>query len=121
MDTIMLHTGTFFVTFILFLVAFFLLKGGNEKAGKIVQMILRLLFLVIIISGVFLAFTAMASAPFQYILKMLCGLTIIGFLEIILAKVRKGEKTVMFWLFFIVFLGIVLYLGYSLPLGYHFF
>lgn len=115
------HSGSWGIAIVLLFVVIFLHNKGNEKGKKSVTMILRLFYLLIIGSGLFLGVQAFSSQPLNYTLKFILGIVVIGFMEMILARLNKNKKTGVFWLLFIVSLIITASLGYALPLGYHFF
>ncbi|MEH7391892.1 DUF1516 family protein, partial [Bacillus sp. JJ1474] len=84
---------------------------------KVVQMILRLFYLLIIITGVVILSKINISS--LYILKSLLGIVVIGMMEMIIVRSVKGKKTTMFWLLFLVTFILVLYLGFvKLPLTF---
>lgn len=116
--SIHLHIGSFIIAFILFFVTIALHKSGNKKGEKIVSMILRLFYLVIIVSGAILLIKAFSIDPVDYTLKTLFGIIVIGFMEMVLARMNKGKKAALFWLLLIISVIIVTYLGYKLPLTY---
>ncbi|MBP3038694.1 YisL family protein [Bacillaceae bacterium Marseille-Q3522] len=114
------HITTWLLAIILFFVAIALYKNGKEKGSKIIHMILRLDYLLIIITGVMILFD-LYQITWLYVLKSLVGLWIISVIEMILIKTNKGKKTASLWGQFIVALLLVLYLGFSLPLNFDFF
>ncbi|WP_342430219.1 YisL family protein [Neobacillus sp. FSL H8-0543] len=111
------HITGWVLALILFVVALFLIKGGKAKGAKIVQMILRVLYLVIIATGVMML-TQVFKIDFQYILKAVVGLWVIGLFEMILSRVINNRKTSVFWIQFVIALALVLYLGFSLPMSF---
>ncbi|MEH7246646.1 YisL family protein [Neobacillus niacini] len=111
------HVTSWVLALILFIVAIFLLKAGKEKGAKIVQMILRVLYLLIIATGVGLLFM-LNDIGLLYILKAVVGLWVIGLFEMILSKVAQNRKTTTLWIQFVVAFLLVLYLGFDkLPMS----
>ncbi|GIN84041.1 UPF0344 protein YisL [Heyndrickxia sporothermodurans] len=106
------HITTWVIAIILFFIALALYKGGNAKGAKIVHMITRLFYILIIVTGAFLFFKFQKANPALYGIKLLDGLLIIGMLEMILVKVKKGKGTGLFWILFIIFFIAALYLGF---------
>lgn len=93
-------------------------KSGKAKGAKIVQMILRVLYLLIIASGVGLLFMVY-RIDVWYILKAIVGLWIIGLFEMILSRAINNRKTSVFWIQFVVAWLLVLYLGFvQLPMSF---
>lgn len=113
-----LHITTWVLTLVLFFVAVGLHKSGKAKAQKIVHMILRLFYLLSIATGGMLVHLMFSSYPVQYVLKVVFGFLVIGFMEMVLARMKKEKKTSTFWILLIISLVVVLYLGFYLPLGF---
>lgn len=110
------HMTSWFLAIILFFVALGLHKSGKEKGFKVLKMILRVLYILILATGLGLIFS-LANISFLYIVKVAVGLWVIAMIEIILGRTAKGAPTRVLWIQFIVALLLVLYLGFSLPLG----
>jgi len=111
-----LHITSWVVGIILFFVAVLLVNGS--KGQKITQMVLRLFYVFIILTGVALFITGMDfDMGMLYGFKLLGGIVIIGMMEMILARMKKQKPTTMFWVLLFVFLFITMFLGFKLPLG----
>jgi hypothetical protein len=111
------HITSWVLALILFVVALFLYKGGKEKGAKIVHMILRVLYLLIIASGIGLLFMVY-KIDVWYVLKAVVGLWVIGLFEMILARVANNRRTSVFWIQFVIAWVLVLYLGGRLPMSF---
>ncbi|MEH7444461.1 YisL family protein [Heyndrickxia sp. MSNUG] len=109
------HMTAWFLALILFFVSIGLHKSGKEKGSKIVHMILRVVYLLILLTGFMLLFSI--NITIMYVLKAAVGLWVISMLEMILIRTKKNEKASILWIQFVVALLLVLYLGLSLPLG----
>lgn len=109
------HMTAWFLALILFFVSIGLHKSGKEKGSKIVHMILRVVYLLILLTGFMLLFSI--NITIMYVLKAAVGLWVISMLEMILIRTKKNEKASILWIQFVVALLLVLYLGFSLPLG----
>jgi hypothetical protein len=114
------HITAWFLTLLLFFIAISLHKSGKTKGFKILQMIIRVLYLLIILTGGMLLFS-ISHISLLYILKAVIGLWIISLFEMILIKTAKNEKITSLWTQFVVAFVLVLYLGFKLPLGVHIF
>lgn len=110
------HMTAWFLALILFFVSLGLHKSGKEKGSKIVQMVLRVVYLLILLTGGMLLFS-ISTITIMYVLKAAVGLWVIAMLEMILIRTKKNEKASILWIQFVVALLLVLYLGFSLPLG----
>lgn len=110
------HITTWVVAIILFFVANTLLKSGKEKPSKIVHMVLRLFYILIIVTGVMIASNIQLNG--EYIGKMILGIVTIGMMEMVLIKSKKGQPTKVFWIVFIIALILTILLGLRLPYGF---
>ncbi len=115
------HITTWAIAIILFFVAVGLHNAGKNKGMKVVHMILRLFYLLIILTGALLFWKHQGLNPALYGIKGLVGIWVIGMLEMILIRLKKGKNTKMFWILLVVALACVLYLGLKLPLGWDYF
>lgn len=115
-DTTHAHITTWVIGLILFVVALALHNGGNKKGAKIVQMILRVFYLLILITGILLFAKHQSYSPALYGLKFLGGVLVIAMMEMILVRLSKGKATGLFWAIFIISLIATFILGIKLPL-----
>lgn len=113
MATTHLHITTWVIGIILFFITYSLLKKGSSKA-KTMHMITRVLFVLIFLTG------GMLISNFAiYAQKMIVGLLVIIFMELVLIRTTKGKSTGVVWTLLVLAFVYVLYLGLSLPLGFH--
>ena len=115
------HITTWVIALILFAVVLFLHNGGKQKGAKIVQMILRVFYLLIIITGFGLFMNHSAYDPALYGVKFLGGIIVIAMMEMVLVRTVKGKKTGLFWTILIVSFAVTFYLGAKLPIGWNWF
>ena len=109
------HITTWVIALILFFVAINLHKNGKTRGLKVVQMILRLFYLLIIATGVGMLFS-LSTISVLYWIKAILGVLVIGFFEMVLSKTIKGKSTGVLWTLFVVAFVVVVYLGFKLPL-----
>lgn len=114
-DTTHLHITTWVIGIVLFLVAAFM--AHESKGRKIVHMVLRLFYILIIISGLALFIEWSSSDPMVYGLKFLFGIVTIGMMEMVLVRSKKQKPVGMFWALFALSLFITMFLGFLLPIG----
>jgi uncharacterized membrane protein SirB2 len=109
-----LHITSWVLAIILLLISYAMYKKGS-KAGKIVHMILRLDYLLILYSGGDL-FALYAESGFpqlgELIVKVLAGLWVIISMEMILVKTAKQKQAKSFWIQLIIALLIAVVLGF---------
>ena len=117
-DTTHLHITTWVVGIVLFLVAAFMHR--DSKGRKIVHMITRLIYVLIIITGLTLFIEHSSYEAMLYGLKFLFGLLTIGMMEMVLVRGKKQKPVTIFWALFAVFLLVTLFLGFKLPIGFNF-
>ncbi|WP_228027661.1 YisL family protein [Bacillus fonticola] len=108
-----LHITTWVVGIVLFLVAYNMYKKGNAKAAKINHMITRVLYILIIWTGINLF---IPTDPL-YNVKALAGILVIVGMELTLVRTKKGKSASIGWGLFIVGLAGALVLGMMLPQG----
>ncbi|MGD6817710.1 YisL family protein [Metabacillus sp. 113a] len=112
-----LHITSWILGLVLFFAAYYLHTSGNAKASKIVHMILRVFYILIIVSGVTVVLGIYGMYA-EYIIKGVSGLWVIASMEMILVRSRKGKPVRSFWIQLIIALVLVLLLGWRLPLGF---
>ena len=110
-----LHITTWVIALIRVFVALAIAKP------KVVQMILRLFYILIIITGVALFIKGMDYGEgMLYGLKFLAGILVIGMMEMTLVKKAKAKPYTTFLVLVFVFFFIALFLGFKLPMGINF-
>ncbi|WP_430787735.1 YisL family protein [Virgibacillus flavescens] len=116
-----LHITAWALAFILFIVVVILNKSGKAKGAKIVQMILRLDYLLILYSGgSLLAEYFGGSSPLmgEAIFKGLAGIWAIFAMEMISIKMTRNEAVKSWWIQLIIAVLITVVLGFGrLPGG----
>lgn len=113
-----LHITTWVVGIVLFLIA---ALSGNKSKG--LHMLLRLFYILIIITGgaLFMEWRSkLDDAGMNYDIKVLMAILVIGFMEMILVRKRKGKSVTVFWGLFAVTLFVTLFLGLSKGIGMNF-
>ena len=113
-----LHITAWAITLILFFVA--ALAGKKLTA---VHMTLRVMYILVIITGLALFLEwrdKIAESGMNYDMKVLFGILVIGFMEMVLVRKSKGKSVNMFWVLFSIVLLITLYLGLSMGIGVNF-
>ncbi len=114
-----LHITTWVIGIILFFVAVTMKKGS--KGQKITHMILRLFYVLILLTGISLFIKGMDfDMGMLYGFKLIGGVLIIGMMEMILVRMKKQKPTTMFWVLLFIFLFITMFLGFKLPMGINF-
>ena len=111
-----LHISSWGITIVLFLSVWFLTSLRRKQAAKILLMVLRLSYIFVLYTGFRLYLWAEASMGYH--LKVLGGILVIAFMEMVLARRKKEKPTVMFWILLFVSFVVTVYLGMVLPMGY---
>ncbi|HLR53670.1 MAG TPA: YisL family protein [Pseudogracilibacillus sp.] len=112
-----LHITAWVIAFILLFVASSMYQRGSKKPGKILHMIVRLDYLLILYSGGSL-FAEYTNISGELIIKVLAGLWAIASIEMILVKTGKEKPAKSWWIQFVIAAIIAIALGFGrLPLG----
>ncbi|MCH7320684.1 YisL family protein [Solibacillus sp. MA9] len=109
-------------TWVIALVLFFIAALASKKLTG-VHMALRVMYILIIISGgaLFLEWRdKIPESGMNYDMKVLFGILVIGFMEMVLVRKGKGKSVNLFWILFAVALLVTLYLGLSMGIGMNF-
>lgn len=115
-----LHITAWALAFILFAVVVILNKSGKAKGAKIVHMILRLDYLLILYSGGSLLAAYFGGSPMmgEAIFKGLAGIWAIFAMEMIAIKMTRNEAVKSWWIQLIIAVLITVVLGFGrLPGG----
>lgn len=116
-----LHITAWVIALILMFVVFSFYKQGNEKIAKILQMILRLMYLIILFTGIHLFFIY-TNINGELIIKALAGIWTIVAMELITVKAKKDKSTKGAWIQFVIAFVIAILLGFGrLPMGFQWF
>jgi len=106
-----LHITAWVIAFILLFVVTLLYRKDNFKTGKILHMILRLDYLLILFSGGSLFFDYSKYSG-ELFIKVIAGLWTIVAMEMITVKAGKGKSTKVWWVQFAVAALIAIILGF---------
>lgn len=123
MDFLTSSTHLHITTWVIALVLFFIAALSSKKLTG-VHMGLRLMYILVIITGglLFLEWRdKIAESGMNYDMKVLFGILVIGFMEMVLVRKGKGKPVNLFWILFAVVLLVTLYLGLSMGIGMNFF
>ncbi|WP_010093650.1 YisL family protein [Ornithinibacillus scapharcae] len=116
-----LHITAWALALILFIVAIILHKQGKQKGAKIVQMVLRLDYLLILYSGGDLIanyFGGDSPMMVEAIIKGIAGVWVIAAMEMTLGKIKDNDSAKAGWIQLIIALAITIALGFfRLPGG----
>ncbi|KAB8139185.1 YisL family protein [Gracilibacillus oryzae] len=118
-----LHITSWALGLILLIIAFVMYKKGS-KAGKILHMILRLDYLLILYSGgdLIAEYMSIGFPEFpllgELIVKLIAGLWVIVAMEMILVKTSKSKPATSYWVQLIIAAAIAIILGFfRLPIS----
>ncbi|GIN11826.1 hypothetical protein J26TS2_16930 [Shouchella clausii] len=106
------HEGSWAILAILFLVAYFLFRGGKSKAGTIIHMIARLFFVIMLVTGA----SMLIAYQFAYFffIKGLLAVLLIGFMEAALGKAKRNENSLGMLFAVLVVLVVIVLMGYGI-------
>ncbi|RXI97747.1 DUF1516 family protein [Anaerobacillus alkaliphilus] len=106
------HAYFWMLLVLLFFVSFFLYRANIAKGAKITHMVLRLLYVIMIGTGV--GMLVMIGFPLTHIIKGVLAIALIYFMEMILVRTKKGTLKPHFWFYCLGALALVLLLGYRI-------
>lgn len=107
------HAYFWMVLVVLFLMTFFLYRVNIAKAAKITHMVVRLLYVIMVGTGIALLY--IIQFPATHILKAVLAIVLVFSMEMILVKTKKGfsqNLLTSYWLLCLVTLVVVILLGY---------
>lgn len=105
-------TGWVIAIILLFVVSNYY-KQDKGSRGKILHMILRLSYLIILFSGISLFFSY-TNKPWELFVKVIAGLWAIVAMEMITVRTRKQLPTRSWWIQFIIVAAIAIILGFGI-------
>ncbi|MFC6332974.1 YisL family protein [Paenibacillus septentrionalis] len=108
METAIYHThaSSWIILVILFVLSYFLHKN------KVLPMILRLFYLIMIGTGAYMLF-GIGGYEGAYHLKMLLAILLIGVMEMILGRRKRGKNVLPLWIALVILLVVVVLIGYG--------
>ncbi|QAS51650.1 YisL family protein [Halobacillus litoralis] len=107
-----LHITSWVIALILVVLVTSFTKSGKEKAAKILHMILRLFYLLILYSGGSL-FASYNEYGVLVIIKLLIGLWAIAAMEMVAVKTKKRKPVGIWWAQLIIAVVIAMILGFG--------
>ncbi|MGG1684960.1 DUF1516 family protein [Pseudalkalibacillus sp. NRS-1564] len=106
------HYSAWGLTLILFLVSYFLMRAGKGKSLEMIHTVLRIFYILTVISGMFLVIGYEFWGP--SIVKGVVALWLIFSMEMILVRGKKEKKIWPFWIQFMFAFLLVIFYGYSI-------
>ncbi|WP_347550828.1 DUF1516 family protein [Pseudalkalibacillus hwajinpoensis] len=105
------HYTAWLITLVLFVISYFLMRAGKGKAQNMIHMILRVFYILTVISGMLLVVGYSFWGP--SIVKGVVALWLLFSMEMILVRGEKGKIIWPFWLQFLFAFLTVFFYGYS--------
>ena len=119
-----MHITSWVAAIVLLFVAMSMLKKGNQSNYKMTHMILRVVYLMIIGTGVMMILSIDSFSNLsgglkgEYISKVVLGVVIIGLMEMTLGKMSKGKNAKGLLIGMAVVFVLTVTLGLRLPIGF---
>ncbi|WP_163972007.1 YisL family protein [Oceanobacillus halotolerans] len=109
-----MHITSWALALILFIIGLVMYKQGNNKPAKIIHMVLRLIYLLILYTGGDLIANYFGGSDYmaEAIVKGLAGVWVIAAIEMILVKTKKDKPVKSWWIQLVIALVITLVLGF---------
>lgn len=109
------HVSSWILVLLLFSAAFLLHTKGKKKGLKITQMILRVFYVLVLFTGIYMII--LQDFYYMLVIKGILAIGLIYTMEMILVRSSKGtlngKHKQIFWAAFLILLTVVLILGYG--------
>jgi len=105
-----IHRDSWFWILLFFVLSFLLTKNGKTKFLKITHGLLRLVFIIMIVTGAGMLIAY--KFPLAYMVKGVLAVLMIGVIEMVLGRVRRKERTGPLWGAFVFLLAMVLLIAF---------
>ena len=99
------HSGSWALIPIFFIISCIFLRQ------KVTSMILRLLYLIMIITGI--GMLIKLDFPLEFTIKGILAFILIGIMEKILALLREKKSTVIYWVIWVILIVLIPLMGYQ--------
>lgn len=104
------HEGSWIFVAILFFLTVFLYKKSSKKSATITQMILRIFYLLMILSG--LGMIIAFNFPLFYTTKGIIAVVMVGFMEVCCGRLAKNTPYFTLFIVSTILLIVVLLMGF---------
>ena len=104
------HEGSWIFVAILFFLTVFLYKKSSKKSATITQMILRIFYLLMILSG--LGMIIAFNFPLFYTTKGIIAVVMVGFMEVCCGRLAKNAPYFTLFIVSTILLIVVLLMGF---------
>ena len=109
------HVGGWEVALVLFIIGYILYRMDKVKVAKILHMILRLMYIIIIVAGAgMLVMTDFAD--WTLLVKGILGIVAIGLIEMAMVRASKRVPSTGFFIGALVLFVLVILIGYGVIL-----
>lgn len=111
------HSASWLIMILLFLVTYFLIRAQKGKISTILSMVLRLFYIIMLVSGIGMLINkfmelGFIGSNFIFALKGILAVMLIGMMEAILGRTKRREQTAFTWIAFVILLVAVVLLGF---------
>ncbi|WP_408868911.1 DUF1516 family protein [Brochothrix campestris] len=113
-----IHASSWAILIVLLIAAAMLYSNKVIKVGTIVHMILRLMYVVMLVSGCGMLFLAidnsgMNSFTWTFLGKAVLAIAMMGVSEMLLIRIKKQKTSLVMWIVDIVLLVAILGIAFS--------
>ena len=105
------HVGGWEVALVLLIIGYILYRAGKERVARILHMILRLMIIIIAVSGIWMLFAYHAGDVLYYV-KGILAILAFGLMEMSLGRARRNEASIGFFVGALMLLVVVILIGY---------
>ncbi|MET3696412.1 uncharacterized protein DUF1516 [Bacillus oleivorans] len=100
------HAGSWAILIVLFLISYF------ARKQKISVMLQRLFYIIMLVSGIGMLF--LRNFELLFVVKGILAILLIGTMEMLTIRSRKGKPVAGIWVGFVVLLALVVLIGYDI-------
>ncbi|WNC13595.1 DUF1516 family protein [Brevibacillus brevis] len=105
------HVGSWELAFVLLIVGYILYRAGKTTVAKVLHMLLRLMMVIILVTGLWMLFQFHTSDVYYYV-KGLLAIVSFGLIEMTMGKARRNEGSIGFFIGALIVMVAVIMLGY---------
>ncbi|MDN3360774.1 MULTISPECIES: DUF1516 family protein [Priestia] len=113
MTSLHIHVGLWTLLLLAFVISLILHRAGKPKGQKILHMVARLLYLLVLVSGLHLLGYVYHFQGLSPLIKGASGILVLVSMEMVLVRMEKGKSTGLGWIILIIALVLVFYYGYA--------
>lgn len=105
------HVGGWEAAFVLLIIGYILYRAGKTKVAKVLHMLLRLMMVIILVTGAWMLFQFHTTGVYYYV-KGVLAIVSFGLIEMCMGRARRQDGSLGFFIGALVVMVVVIMLGY---------